>query len=214
VRVAGQRTDSPDALWDIRRRVGVVWQDPDNQLVGSTVEDDVAFGPENLGLPSDEITRRVEAALSVVGLEDLRQFPPHRLSGGQKQLLAIAGVLAMGPEAVILDEATSMLDPGGRRQVLAVARSLAAEHGVTVVLVTHHMDEAGAAGRVIALERGRVAFDGAPDRLFADADICRRCGLEPSPLVRIARGLRSAGIDVPAAPRGLAELVEHLCRSW
>jgi len=213
VLVAGQSTRDPQALGDIRRRVGIVWQNPDNQLVAGTVEEDVAFGPENLGLPPEEIERRVERALNWVGLAGHRTRPPHQLSGGQKQLTALAGVLAMEPEAIVLDEATAMLDPDARAQLLAVVARLTAQRAAAVVLITHHMDEVAAAGRVVALEEGRVAFDGPPARLFAREDLLARLGLEAPPLVRIAQGLRAAGLPVPLVCPTVEDLVEHLCRS-
>jgi len=212
VRVAGQSTAEAGALWEIRRRVGIVWQDPDNQLVAGTVEEDVAFGPENLGLPPEEISRRVERALHLVGLQSLRERPVHTLSGGQKQLVAIAGVLAMEPDAVILDEATAMLDPHSRRQVLAIAQRLAVEQRVAVVMITHHMDEAAVAGRVIALAGGRVVFDGPPAGLLADTALLQRIGLDVPPLVLIARRLREAGVDVPLVCPQVENLADHLCR--
>ncbi|REJ36697.1 MAG: energy-coupling factor transporter ATPase [Bacillota bacterium] len=212
VRVAGQSTAEAGALWEIRRRVGIVWQDPDNQLVAGTVEEDVAFGPENLGLPPEEISRRVERALHLVGLQSLRERPVHTLSGGQKQLVAIAGVLAMEPDAVILDEATAMLDPNSRRQVLAIAQRLAVEQRVAVVMITHHMDEAAVAGRVIALAGGRVVFDGPPAGLLADTALLQRIGLDVPPLVLIARRLREAGVDVPLVCPQVENLADHLCR--
>ncbi|HEY8418351.1 MAG TPA: energy-coupling factor transporter ATPase [Limnochordales bacterium] len=211
--VAGRATTDPGALWDIRRRVGFVGQNPDNQLVAGTVEEDVAFGPENLGLPPTEIGRRVNWALAAVGLEHVRERPPHRLSGGQKQLVAIAGVLAMEPECIVLDEATAMLDPDARAEVLGVVARLCAAEGVAVVLITHHMDELGACERVVALESGRVAFDGPPERLFAAAGLAERLGLVEPPLVRLARGLRAAGLDVPLWCRRVEDLVAHLCPS-
>lgn len=213
VTVAGRSTADPAALWDIRRRVGFVGQNPDNQLVAGTVEEDVAFGPENLGLPPWEISRRVDRALAVVGLEPLRERPPHRLSGGQKQLVAIAGVLAMEPEAIVLDEVTAMLDPDARAAVLSVAARLCATEGVAVVLITHHMDELGACQRVVALDGGRVAFDGPPEELFAVAGLAERLGLEEPPTVRLARALRAAGLDVPQWCRSVEDLVAHLCLS-
>lgn len=210
VMVAGRATADPAALWDIRRRVGIVWQNPDNQLVAGSVEEDVAFGPENLGLPPEDIRRRVEEALAAVGLADVRQRPPHRLSGGQKQLVAIAGILAMAPEAIILDEATAMLDPDARAQLLSVAARLCQERGVAIVLITHHMDELAAARRVVALDRGRVVFDGPPEELFAHGGLVEDLGLDLPPLVRITRGLREAGLDVPMFCRRVEDLAEYL----
>lgn len=212
VRVAGRLTTEAGALAEIRRQVGVVWQDPDSQLVGATLEEDVAFGPANLGLAPAEIDVRVDQALRLVGLEGLRGRPVNSLSGGQKQLLAIAGVLAMAPDVLILDEATAMLHPAGREQVLGLAQRLALGQTMAVVVVTHHMDEAMAASRVIAMDTGRVVFDGPPTRLLAAGHLLDRIGLAEPPLVNIARGLREAGVDVPLIWRRVEDLAEHLCR--
>jgi len=214
VRVDGLLTSDPNALWEIRRRVGMVFQNPDNQLVATTVEEDVAFGPENLGIDPDEIGVRLDRALRAVGLEAFRHRPPHRLSGGQKQRVAIAGVLAMQPDVIVLDEPTAMLDPRGRRDVLATVRRLHREAGITVIYITHFMDEAAAADRVVVLDRGRVACDDVPGRVFRDRALLERAGLDEPPLVQLAGALRRRGVPVPADFAGpdLEELVEILCR--
>lgn len=212
VRVAGRPTSDPDLVWEARRRVGMVFQNPDNQLVAATVEEDVAFGPENLGLAPDEIGRRVERSLAMVGLVAHRHRPSYSLSGGQKQLLAVAGVLAMEPDCLVLDEATSMLDPKSREQLVAVSRRLCREQGVAVMLITHHMDEVAGAHRVIALERGRIVFDGSPAALFAEEALIQRIGLDLPPLARIARGLAAGGLDVPRDCQQVEDLVNWLCR--
>src|SRR5690606_11696868 len=212
--VDGMLTSDPRWLWEIRRRVGMVFQNPDNQLVATTVEEDVAFGPENLGVPPDEIARRVQEALAAVGMEAYRHRAPHHLSGGQKQRVAIAGVLAMRPDVIVLDEPTAMLDPRGRKDVLETVRRLHREAGITVVYITHFMDEAAAADRVVVLERGRVARDAAPRQVFGDRALLERAGLEEPPLVRLAGALRRRGVPVPEDFSGpdLEALVDLLCR--
>lgn len=209
VLVDGLDTRDPAALVHIRRTVGMVFQNPDNQIVATTVEEDVAFGPENLGVPPAEIRARVDEALFLVGLADLRERPPHLLSGGQKQRLAIAGALAMRPACLVLDEATAMLDPRGRAEVLDTVRRLNAEEGITVVHITHFLDEVVELGRLVILDRGRVAFDGPPAEAFGRADLLERVGLELPPVAALAARLRRAGLAVP--PDALT--VERLLRA-
>ena len=212
--VDGMLTSDPGSLWEIRRRVGMVFQNPDNQLVATTVEEDVAFGPENLGVPAAEIAARIDQALAAVGMEAFRHRPPHHLSGGQKQRVAIAGVLAMRPEVIVLDELTAMLDPRGRRDVLDTVRRLHREAGMTVIYITHFMDEAAAADRVVVLDRGRVACDAEPEQVFRDGALLQRVGLEEPPLIRLAGALRRRGVPVPDGFSGpdLETLVDLLCR--
>lgn len=212
VTIEGRPTNDAAALWAIRRQIGIVFQNPDNQFVGATVEDDIAFGPENFGVDATEIGRRVHEALSVVGMVAHRNKPPHLLSGGQKQLVAIAGVLAQGPACVVLDEATAMLDPRGRGLVLQTATQLARNHGVTVIHITHHMDETLHADRIIALDEGSIAFDGTPGRLLQESQLLERLGLELPPVVTIADGLAQRGLDVSPVCTDVDELVEQLCR--
>jgi energy-coupling factor transport system ATP-binding protein len=209
--VDGMLTSDPRHLWEIRRRVGMVFQNPDNQLVASTVEEDVAFGPENQGLSPAEIRERVDKALAVAGLQDYGAHPPHRLSGGQKQLLAIAGALAARPACVVLDEPASMLDPPGRRQVLAAVRRLNAREGITVVLVTQSMEEAAVAGRVLAMHEGRIVMDGTPEEVFEQEGRLRSLGLEPPLAVEVAHRLRERGLRLPAGLLTVDALVEALC---
>ena len=177
VYVEGMDTRDEALLLEIRRRVGMVFQNPDNQIVANVVEEDVAFAPENLGVPSEEIRRRVDDALAAVGMAEFTRHAPHLLSGGQKQRVAIAGVIAMAPECIVLDEATAMLDPAGRREVLSAIRALNQERGITVVLITHHMDEAMDADRLIVMNDGKLVIDGAPAEVFTQVEALRAMGL-------------------------------------
>jgi energy-coupling factor transport system ATP-binding protein len=195
--VDGLDTRDRAAAWEVRRRVGMVFQNPDNQLVASVVEEDVAFGPENLGLPPAEIRRRVDAALEAVGLAGLRRRAPHQLSGGQKQRVAIAGVLAMRPACIVLDEATTMLDPEGRAEVLATVEALNRRDGITVVLISHTMEDVSGADRVVALDAGRLVADGPPAEVFERLDAAPGGRLDAPPVVRLARELRQAGLRLP-----------------
>ena len=197
VYVDGMDTCDEDKLLDIRRRVGMVFQNPDNQIVASVVEEDVAFGPENLGVPSAEIRERVDSALAAVGMTDYARHAPHLLSGGQKQRVAIAGVLAMRPKCIVLDEPTAMLDPVGRKEVLDTVKRLNREQGITVVLITHHMDEAAQAGRVIVMHDGHIMADDRPELVFQNVDGLRSLGLEVPEPVALLYELRQAGVDVP-----------------
>ena len=197
VYVDGMDTCDEDKLLDIRRRVGMVFQNPDNQIVASVVEEDVAFGPENLGVPSAEIRERVDSALAAVGMTDYARHAPHLLSGGQKQRVAIAGVLAMRPRCIVLDEPTAMLDPVGRKEVLDTVKRLNREQGITVVLITHHMDEAAQAGRVVVMHDGHIVADDRPELVFQNVDGLRSLGLEVPEPVALLYELRQAGVDVP-----------------
>ena len=197
VYVDGMDTTDEDKLLDIRRTIGMVFQNPDNQIVASVVEEDVAFAPENLGVPSDEIRRRVDEALEAVGMTEYARHAPHLLSGGQKQRVAIAGVLAMRPRCIVLDEPTAMLDPVGRRDVLDTVCRLQQELGMTVVLITHHMDEAARAQRLVVMDNGHVVMDGPPAQVFQNVVGLRRLGLEVPDSVSLLYELRQAGLDVP-----------------
>ena len=197
VYVSGIDTADEERLLDIRRTVGMVFQNPDNQIVANVVEEDCAFGPENLGVPPDEIRTQVDAALRAVGMYHLRDHAPHLLSGGQKQRIAIAGVLAMKPRCVVLDEPTAMLDPIGRREVLETVKKLNVENEVTVVLITHHMDEAAQAGRVIVMSDGKIVADGAPRDIFPQVEMLRSVGLAPPETVELMYELRKEGLDLP-----------------
>ena len=197
VYVEGMNTQDEDLLLEIRRRVGMVFQNPDNQIVANVVEEDVAFAPENLGVPSQEIRRRVDDALAAVGMSEFVRHAPHLLSGGQKQRIAIAGVLAMEPACIVLDEATAMLDPVGRREVLSAVHRLNREKGITVVLITHHMNEAEDADRVVVMDDGKVALDGTPREVFTQVDALRSMGLTVPDTVDLLDRLRKDGLDVP-----------------
>ena len=197
VLVGGVDTADETKLLEVRRQVGMVFQNPDNQIVANVVEDDVAFAPENLGIEPAEIRRRVDAALKQVGMFDLRLHAPHLLSGGQKQRVAIAGVIAMEPKVVVLDEPTAMLDPQGRREVLATVTRLCREKGMTVVLITHHMDECVGADRLIVMARGRIEADGKPAEIFAQVERMRALGLDVPETTGLLYELRQAGLDLP-----------------
>ena len=203
-------TTDPGNLWEIRRRVGMVFQNPDNQLVASTIEEDVAFGPENWALPRDQIRARVDEALTAVGLWDQRTRPPQMLSGGQKQLVAIAGALATRPDCIVLDEPTSMLDPLGRRRVLETIRQLNRESGLTIVLVTQSMEEAAAADRVIALHRGRIVLEGPPKAVFAREPRLADIGLGLPASIQMTALLRERGVPLETTPLNLGELAAAL----
>ena len=214
VYVEGMDTRDERMLLEIRRRTGMVFQNPDNQIVANVVEEDVAFGPENLGVPTAEIRRRVDDALAAVGMEQFARHAPHLLSGGQKQRIAIAGILAMEPECIVLDEATAMLDPAGRREVIDTVRRLNRERGITVVLITHHMAEAESADRVIVMNDGQVAMDGAPHDVFAQVDRLHELGLAAPDTVELLHQLREAGIDVPLTGLTVDECADTICRAF
>ena len=197
VYVEGRDTRDESLLLEIRRRVGMVFQNPDNQIVANVVEEDVAFAPENLGVPSGEIRARVDDALSAVGMSEFTRHAPDLLSGGRKQRVAIAGVIALAPECIVLDEATAMLDPVGRREVLSTIRRLNAERGMTVVLITHHMDEAEHADRVIVMNDGCLAMDGTPREVFARVEELRALGLAAPSTVELLYELNQRGCHLP-----------------
>lgn len=207
VRVAGLDTTDTHATWEIRRRVGMIFQNPDNQLVATVVEEDVAFGPENLGLPPAEIRRRVDRALETVGMSAYGRHAPHLLSGGQKQRVAIAGILAMQPECIVLDEATTMLDPEGRADVLAAVRALNRD-GITIVLISHAMEELADAHRVIALEAGRIIVDASPTEVFDRMTETSVGALEPPRMARLAGWLRQDGVGIPPGVHTIEALAD------
>ena len=212
VLVDGFSTADKQKLFEIRKRVGVVFQNPDNQLVASIVEDDVAFGPENIGVPRKEIGERIDFALKAVGMEEYRKSTPSRLSGGQKQRVAIAGVLAIRPEMLILDESTAMLDPRGRKEVTEVVERLNRENGMTVLTITHYMDEVCRADRVIVLSDGQIVMQGTPEEIFSRAEELRRYELDVPVPVFIADKLRAGGMDLKKV-YFKEQLGEELCRS-
>jgi energy-coupling factor transport system ATP-binding protein len=210
--VGGKNTKGGENLWVVRQQVGMVFQNPDNQIVATTVEEDVAFGPENLGLSPDEIGRRVAEALALVGMEEHRHRAPYLLSGGQKQRVAIAGVIAMRPACIVLDEPTSMLDPFGRREVLETIQRLNRQEGITVVLVTHFMEEAALADRVLVMAEGKLVLSGPPAEVFSRGEQMRVLRLDVPQIVQLAWELRGSGIPVPQEIFSINELVDYLCQ--
>lgn len=208
--VDGKNTADDAALWHIRKTVGMVFQNPDNQLVSSVVEDDVAFGPENVGIESAEIRRRVDAALKAVNMYDYRKKGPHLLSGGQKQRVAIAGVLAMQPDCIVFDEATAMLDPSGRREIMDTVKRLH-EQGKTIIIITHYMEEAAMADRIVVMHKGRPVMDGTPAEIFMKGEELSALNLEMPFAARLAGRLREQGIPVPDGVITEEGLADYLC---
>ncbi|HBU12095.1 MAG TPA: energy-coupling factor transporter ATPase [Clostridiales bacterium] len=212
LKVLGMDTSEEGHIWDIRSKAGMVFQNPDNQIVSTIVEEDVAFGPENLGVPQPQIRGRVEEALAIVDMQGMGKRAPHMLSGGQKQRVAIAGVLAMYPEIIVFDEPTAMLDPQGRTEVLQTVRRLNREQGKTIVFITHFMEEAAECDRVFVLSKGKLLCEGTPREVFARADILEEAGLLPPPATQIAQKLREGGVSLEKMPITLEELVDEVCR--
>ena len=212
--VDGLDTANEELLIEIRRRVGMVFQNPDNQIVANVVEEDVAFGPENLGIPTPEIQARVSAALKAVGMEEFTLHAPHHLSGGQKQRIAIAGVIAMEPACIVLDESTAMLDPLGRREVLDTVKKLNREKNITIILITHHMDEAAMADRVVVMDGGRVVMDGTPQEILVQVEKLQAIGLAAPHTVELLHGLRQDGFDVPLDALGIQECADVITASF
>ena len=210
VTVYGMDTADESRLLDIRRTVGMVFQNPDNQIVSNVVEEDVAFAPENLGVPPVEIRRRVDSALRQVGMYEYREHAPHLLSGGQKQRVAIAGVIAMQPRCIVLDEPTAMLDPQGRREVMQTIRRLNREQGVTVVLITHHMDEAAQAGRVIAMAGGRIVADGTPQAVFSQVELLHAVSLTAPETTELLYSLNQEGFSLPLTALSVDDCAQAL----
>ena len=201
---------SEDNVFDIRRKIGMVFQNPDNQLVATIVEEDVAFGPENLGLPREEIRERVDSSLKLVGMAEYARHAPHKLSGGQKQRVAIAGIIAMRPEVIIFDESTAMLDPRGRREVVDIMERLNKDEGITVLNITHYMEEAARADRVIVINDGKIALDGTPREVFANVDRLRAMGLEAPQGNELVLELKKAGVNIYGDSLTEAECIETL----
>ena len=213
--VSGMDTADEKQTLSIRSTVGMVFQNPDNQIVANVVQEDVAFGPENMGIPSAEIRQRVHRALKAVRMEDFAQYAPHLLSGGQKQRIAIAGVLAMEPDCLVLDEATAMLDPVGRREVLDTVHRLNREAGITVLLITHHMEEATTADRVLVMDHGQLVMDGTPKEIFSQSDRLRALGLTVPDTVELLERLRESGFSVDCEglePEDCAEALAKVLR--
>ena len=210
VYVEGMDTCDPNLLLAIRQRVGMVFQNPDNQIVANVVREDVAFGLENLGVPHEDMIPRIDAALAAVRMTERASFAPHMLSGGQKQRVAVAGVLAMQPEVMILDEATAMLDPSGRADVLATVRKLNREQGMTVIWITHFMEEAAVADRVVVLDKGKIALDGTPAEVFSQVQKVKALGLDVPPMAELAMRLRAGGLSLPDGILTVADMVKEL----
>lgn len=205
-------TSSLDDIWKIRQKAGMVFQNPDNQIIGTVVEEDVGFGPENLGVPTDEIWKRVDESLEAVGMTAYRHHSPNKLSGGQKQRVAIAGVMAMRPKCIVLDEPTAMLDPNGRKEVLKAVRELNQKENVTVILITHYMEEVVDADQVIVMDHGHVVMQGTPREIFSQVDLLKEYRLDVPQVTILADELRKRGLDIPAGILKKEELVEILCR--
>ncbi|MBQ3226508.1 MAG: energy-coupling factor transporter ATPase [Clostridia bacterium] len=212
VYVMGMDTKDESLYWEVRRNVGMVFQNPDNQLVATVVEEDVAFAPENLGVPSEEIRKRVDEALHTVGMYEYRRHAPHRLSGGQKQRIAIAGALAMRPKCIVLDEPTAMLDPKGRREVLESIQRLKEEEKMTVVLITHYMDEAAQADRVIVMDEGSVLLDDVPKKVFSEVKLLKKIGLDVPQVTELLYELKKAGLPVRHDILTVEECAEELAK--
>ncbi len=212
--VDGKNTQEADSLWDIRQNVGMVFQNPDNQIIASVVEEDVAFGPENIGIPTSEIWGRVERSLKSVGMIQYRQHSPNKLSGGQKQRVAIAGVMAMEPKCIVLDEPTAMLDPNGRKEVLDAVVRLNQEKGVTVILITHYMEEVIRADKVYVMDHGKVVMQGVPRAIFSQVDALKSYRLDVPQITLLAHELHEAGLPIPDGILTRQELVEALCQLY
>ena len=210
--VADMDTSDDENLWAIREKAGMIFQNPDNQIVATIVEEDVAFGPENLGVEPKEIRRRVDEVLKIVDMDGYQKRPPHMLSGGQKQRIAIAGVLAMRPSCIILDEPTAMLDPSGREEVLKIITKLNKEDHMTVILITHFMDEAIHADRVIVIDEGKIQLEGKPKEVFSQVELMQRIGLDVPEVTKLAASLKASGIDIDDKIITNEEMVEALCR--
>ena len=212
VYIGGVNTKDEDLLWEIRRRVGMVFQNPDNQIVATVVEEDVAFAPENLALPSAEIRKRVDEALKLVDMYRFRKHAPHLLSGGQKQRVAIAGAIAMRPECIVMDEPTAMLDPKGRSEVMDTILKLKEQEHMTVVLVTHYMDEAAKADRVVVMDKGNIVMDGTPKEVFSQVKRIKELGLDVPQVTELAYGLNCAGIPVNYDVLTVSECADEIMR--
>lgn len=210
--VDGKDTKNLEHLWTIRQCAGMVFQNPDNQIIGTVVEEDVGFGPENIGVPTDEIWERVERSLGQVGMIEYRHHSPNKLSGGQKQRVAIAGVLAMHPQCIVLDEPTAMLDPNGRKEVIRTIEELRRKEHVTVILITHYMEEVIGADRVLVMDQGHVVMDGTPREIFSRVEDLKRYRLDVPQVTLLAHALQKEGIALPDGILKIEELVEALCR--
>ena len=210
--VDGMDTKEDEHLWDVRQSAGMVFQNPDNQIIGTVVEEDVGFGPENLGVPTEEIWQRVEDSLKAVGMTEYRHHSPNKLSGGQKQRVAIAGVMAMRPKCIVLDEPTAMLDPNGRKEVLRSVMELRKREHITVILITHYMEEVVDADHVFVMDHGHVVMQGTPREIFSQVDTLKHYRLDVPQVTILADELRKRGLDIPAGVLKKEEVVEILCR--
>lgn len=208
--VDGMDTSDDDKLWDIRQNAGMVFQNPDNQIIGQVVEEDVGFGPENLGVPTKEIWERVDESLKAVGMYEFRKHSPNKLSGGQKQRVSIAGVIAMHPKCIILDEPTAMLDPSGRREVIRAVRALNDVEGITVILITHYMEEIIYANRVFVMDKGKVAMEGTPREIFSQVDKLKSLRLDVPQVTLLAHELKKSGLTIPDGILTKEELIQAL----
>lgn len=212
--VDGKDAADEENLWEIRKNAGMVFQNPDNQIIASVVEEDVGFGPENIGVPTPEILKRVDQSLKSVGMLEYRTHSPNKLSGGQKQRVAIAGVMAMEPKCIVLDEPTAMLDPNGRREVLRAVQRLNEEKGVTIILITHYMEEVVGADQVFVMDQGKVVMEGTPREIFSQVETLKQYRLDVPQITLLADELRKAGLAIPKGILTRQELVEALCRSY
>ena len=208
--VDGMDTSENKNLWDVRQKAGMVFQNPDNQIIGQVVEEDVGFGPENMGVPTDEIWERVEESLKAVGMYEFRKHSPNKLSGGQKQRVSIAGVIAMHPKCIILDEPTAMLDPNGRKEVIRAVRALNLAEGITVVLITHYMEEIINADKVFVMDKGRIAMEGTPREIFSHVERLKELRLDVPQVTLLAYELQKSGMDIPDGILTTEELVKVL----
>ena len=205
-------TENEEELWKIRQKAGMVFQNPDNQIIGTVVEEDVGFGPENMGVPTEDVWRRVDESLNAVGMTAYRHHSPNKLSGGQKQRVAIAGVVAMRPKCIVLDEPTAMLDPNGRKEVLQAVRELNKKEGVTVILITHYMEEVIFADRVIVMDKGSIVMQGTPREIFSQVDTLKSYRLDVPQVTLLAHELRKSGLQIPEGILTIDELVNAICQ--
>ena len=212
--VDGKDAEDEQNLWEIRKNAGMVFQNPDNQIIASVVEEDVGFGPENIGIPTEEIWQRVDKSLRGVGMTEYREHSPNKLSGGQKQRVAIAGVMAMEPKCIILDEPTAMLDPDGRKEVLDAVEQLNEKKGVTIILITHYMEEVVRADRVYVMDSGKVVMEGTPREIFSQVERLKEYRLDVPQITLLAHELRQEGLDIPEGILTRQELVDALCRLY
>ena len=205
-------TSNDENIWDVRSRAGMVFQNPDNQLVATIVEEDVAFGPENLGVEPKEIRRRVDESLEKVGMSEYKRYAPHLLSGGQKQRIAIAGVLAMKPQCIVFDEPTAMLDPSGRKEVMNNIKELHEKYGITIVLITHYMDEAALGDRIVVVDDGKIIMEGTPRNIFSQVEKMKNIGLDVPQVTELAYELANEGIDISTEILNVDEMVNAICQ--